>query len=565
MLALLLVVSLLPMTAMADDNPAVGTITTTTKDIGTNNGIIENNNHTVENNVAVEIPSEEGEESPPSYQYGTGRIVNNNKVVETNGTPNGGAESGRIQSNNGTVGKEGNNASGNYGTVGINQNGGKVLINQSSGVVDVNLKGGTIETNNGIVGAQSQFGDAEPTSGNCGTVETNNGKVLINQKGGTVETNAASGIVETNKNGGTIDTNYGLVGKQIGNQFVTDGDTGNFGEVTTNYGYITQNKNLVVTNGTIGNAEGYIYKNDGTVKNNASKVWDNNNKVETNNNNVENNNESGTVVTNNDYVKKNSGEVVTNNGIVETNKGIVETNNRYIGNNFGTVNTNNIDGTVHNSNTETLDDVVGTNFGEVNNWDVDKKIYYGLSWGDSVNSLNEIESFVKEGDERNLDKIASGVTRDGYKMTGYTAFERRGGADSQITGDTTKYLMNAPVWLQILWEKIVTAVEPASSGGEAVSASYNPKYIGLGSVIFINEKGYKVVEIKDDAYVVVTFDALPDEDVQDLDALYAKLFTAEQQKQIKNIGQLLDSEDVLTIFGKPGNHPVYEINKSLVE
>ena len=95
--------------------------------------------------------------------------------------------------------------------------------------------------------------------------------------------------------------------------------------------------------------------------------------------------------------------------------------------------------------------------------------------------------------------------------------------------------------------------------------SAGKRYIGLGSVIFINEKGYKVVEIKDDAYVVVTFDALPDEDVQDLDALYAKLFTPEQQKLIKNVGQLLDSEDVLAVFGTPGNHPVYEISKDLVK
>ena len=100
---------------------------------------------------------------------------------------------------------------------------------------------------------------------------------------------------------------------------------------------------------------------------------------------------------------------------------------------------------------------------------------------------------------------------------------------------------------------------------EAVPTSYNPNYIGLGSVIFINEKGYKVVEIKDDAYVVVTFDALPDEDVADLNALYAKLFTPEQQKLVKNMGQLLDSEDVLTIFGKPGNHPVFEFQKDLVK
>ena len=95
--------------------------------------------------------------------------------------------------------------------------------------------------------------------------------------------------------------------------------------------------------------------------------------------------------------------------------------------------------------------------------------------------------------------------------------------------------------------------------------SYNPNYIGLDSVIFINEKGYKVVEIKDDAYVVVTFDALPDEDVADLNALFDKLFTPEQQKLIKNMGQLLDSEDVLTIFGKPGNHPVFEFQKDLVK
>ena len=58
MLALLLVVSLLPMAALADDNPAGTTITTTTENIGTNNGTIEENNHTVENNVAVEIPSD---------------------------------------------------------------------------------------------------------------------------------------------------------------------------------------------------------------------------------------------------------------------------------------------------------------------------------------------------------------------------------------------------------------------------------------------------------------------------------------------------------------------------
>ena len=477
MLALLLVVSLLPMAAMADDNPAGTTITTTTEDIGTNNGKIENNNNTVENNVAVEKPSEEGEESPPSYQYGTGRIVNNNKVVETNGTQNGGAESGRIQSNNGTVGKEGNNASGNYGTVGINQNGGKVLINQSSGVVDMNQKGGTIETNNGIVGAQNQFGDAEPTSGNYGTVETNNGKVLINQAGGTVETNAASGIVETNKNGGTV-------------------------------------------------------------------------------------------VTNNGYVNKNSGEVVTNNRIIETNKGIVETNNRYIGNNFGTVNTNNIDGTVHNSNTKTLDDVVGTNFGEVNNCGVDGKIYYGLSWGDSVNSLNEIESFVKKGDERNLDKIASGVTRDGYKMTGYKAYERTGGKDSQITGDTTKYLMNAPVWLQILWEKIVTVVDSNEPEAKPVKAAALPSTVAaedvkVGTVVRVKGQLFRVIEMDDGSMTVVTMGKLSGKDMEDPMAFLAKYFTPEQIELLLGDPELISGALAEELFGGNTNHIVFKAASNL--
>ena len=545
MLALLLVVSLLPMAAMAEeptDNPEGKTITTTTEDIGTNNGIIENNICTVENN---------------------------NNVVETNGTQGGGTESGTIQSNNGTVGKEGNNASGNYGTVGINQNGGKVLINQSSGVVDVNLKGGTIETNNGTVGYQNPMtGDIAPTSGNCGTVETNNGKVLINQAGGTVETNAASGIVETNKNGGTIGTNYGLVGKQIGNQLVTDGDTGNFGEVTTNYGTITYNKNLVGTNGMIGNAEGYICKNDGTVKNNESSVWDNNGTVETNNNNVENNNESGTVVTNNVTVKKNSGEVVTNNGIVETNNGIVETNNRYIGKNFGTVNTNNIDGTVHNSNTKALDDVVGTNFGEVNNWYVDGKIYYGLSWGDSVNSLNKIESFVKEGDERNLDKIASGVTRDGYKMTGYKAYERMGCKDSQITGDTTKYLMNAPVWLQILWEKIVTVVDSNEPEAKPVKAAALPSTVAaedvkVGTVVRVKGQLFRVIELDDGSMTVVTMGKLSGKDMEDLTAFLAKYFTPEQIELLLGDPELISGALAEELFGGNTNHIVFKAARNL--
>ena len=155
-----------------------------------------------------------------------------------------------------------------------------------------------------------------------------------------------------------------------------------------------------------------------------------------------------------------------------------------------------------------------------------------------------------------------------------TTEENIGTNNGEIVNNNHTVENNVAVWDEALCDyKPSTGIIVNNNAGatvehnnaEAVKTSYNPKYIGLGSVIFINEKGYKVVEIKDDAYVVVSFDALPDEDVADLDALFAKLFTAEQQKLIKNVGQLLDAEDVLTIFGKPGNHPVFEVNKALVQ
>ena len=211
--------------------------------------------------------------------------------------------------------------------------------------------------------------------------------------------------------------------------------------------------------------------------------------------------------------------------------------------------------------------------------------YYG------VHALDENEEKVylgsyKEADQVTIDALNTYAKEKGYKITGIEKVEdyswrdedfvdhneaapQNGDGAEQTPGTTglPSFRISAPTRLKLLWEKIVSVVKPAASSGggaEAVPTSYNPKYIGLGSVVTINGSRYKVVEIKDDAYVVVSFDALSDEDVKDLNALYAKLFTPEQQKLIKNVGQLLDSEDVLTVFGKPGNHPVFEISKDLV-
>ena len=514
MLALLLVVSLLPMAALADDNSAETTITTTTKDIGTNNGIIENNTCTVENN---------------------------NNVVETNGTQNGGAESGRIHSNNGTVGEEGNNASGNYGTIYINKSGGNVLINQEGGVVDLNLKGGTIETNKGIVGAQSQFGDAEPTSGNFGTVETNNGKVLINQAGGTVETNAKGGIVETNKNGGAIDTNYGLVGKQIGNQFVTDGDTGNFGNVQNN-----MNGGTVVNNG-----GGTVVNNnaDGTVHNNGGKVGSNSGMVY--------NNTAGSVV----KVNEVEGHVANNSTGPDDvgNKPKVEIN-------FGTVDYGNPGG----------DDV---------------KTYYGVHYEDESKNKVYINQF-KADTEVSISDLK--ISRPGFKLAYCQAVEEYHRSDPNRFEDVTdheievdgvdrtvatrnedgsvrSFFIQAPTRLKLFWEKIVTAVAPAASNGpeaKPVKAAALPSTVAaedvkVGTVVRVKGQLFRVIEMDDTSMTVVTMGKLSKKDMEDPMAFLAKYFTPEQLELLLGDPELISGALAEELFGGNTGHIVFKAARNL--
>lgn len=169
---------------------------------------------------------------------------------------------------------------------------------------------------------------------------------------------------------------------------------------------------------------------------------------------------------------------------------------------------------------------------------------------------------ANQGTTLNRKELGKLFRKDGCEVIGYQPDswdEEKAGVENPVVYETKYKVTNPGGWLNLLWQKILP--RPAASS----ATSYNPNYIGLGSVVFLNGKGYKVVEIKDDAYVVVTIDALPDEDAADLNALFDKLFTPEQQKQVKNIAKLLDSEDVLTIFGNPGNHPVFEFQKNLVK
>ena len=536
MLALLLVVSLLPMAAMAESNT----------------------NERIEKEVTYDY-----NEATNVTNYGT--VTNNYADPRTSPAP---SITPSIKDNNGTVVNNGGSSDSDKGTVVNNNSGGTVVNNNLKGTVVNNKAGGTVENNNA---------------------------------GATVQYNNAGATVENNKVNATVKENYGLVGKVVDGELDTTGNYGNSGKVENNQ------KGGVVVNNSGGDVMNNYSSGDGTnpgVINNGGKVSANRagGTVVNNEGGYVNDNYSNGDGTNPGIIN-NGGEVNINNGTIDNLAGQVHSNNEggkilnnygIVGESFktcqsgtpndpwlptefnrGTVVTNHMSGEVTN-NTK-YGGVVEKNYGTV--YDTPGQIkatYYGLHGEDADTDTMYTEDGYQYGHEAgaevNLDDTAASYQREGYKLSRYTVWtydKDSTAADKlveQNVGDRTKYSITAPTLLKLVWEKIVTAVAPsASSGGEAVPTSYNPKYIGLGSVIFINEKGYKVVEIKDDAYVVVTFDALPDEDVQDLDALYAKLFTPEQQKLIKNVGQLLDSEDVLAVFGKPGNHPVYEINKSLVE
>ncbi|MCI7727529.1 MAG: hypothetical protein MSH58_10430 [Clostridiales bacterium] len=524
MLALLLVVSLLPMAAMASNT---------------------NHYERIEEEVTCDY-----NEAANVTNYGT---VNNNYAdPRTSPAP---SITPSIKDNNGTVVNNGGSSDSDKGTV---------VNNNSGGTVENNKPTGTVENNYGLVGKVVD-GKLDTTGnyGNSGKVENNQkGGVVVNNKDGKVENNLQGGVVVNNSGGddskGVVENNYSS------GDGTNPGVINNGGKVTSNWG------GGVVVN----NEGGYVNDNysngDGTnpgVINNGGTVNINNGTMDNYAGQVHFNNEGGKILNNYGIVGesfKTCQSGTPNDPWVPTefNKGTVVTNHM-----SGEVTNNTIHGGVVEKNYGTVYDAPGQI----------KATYYGLH-GEDENKETDTK-YTEDGyslghtagAEVNLDDTAASYQREGYKLSSYTVwtYDKTSTADEKLVeqnvGDRTKYTINAPTLLKLVWEKIVTAVASSGGGAEAVPTSYDPDYIGLGSVIFINEKGYKVVEIKDDAYVVVTFDALPDEDVQDLDALFAKLFTPEQQKLIKNVGQLLSSEDVLTVFGTPGNHPVYEISKDLVK
>lgn len=583
-LALLLVVSILPMAAMADtipDNPKDKTLDEVdfNQVMNLNEGTVEKNFGEIKRNGTVT-----GGPSSGQVNENRGKIENNYGTVGTNVR-----NAGEIESNYGTVETNNYYVTYNNGTVDTNNH----RVETNNGIVttnnrDVETNNKTVATNNGYVSVNSETGTV---GNNKYIVSKNYGQITTNDTGGTVYRIDEKGTVGTNKgtvninNGKVTVVNSGEVEKNCGTIEKNTGDVGHFSTVDPSYNS-GGNYGIIIAN------EGRVLENGGEVRvpiSTESSEYVNreyNGTIVTNVGTVIKNNENSTIQTNKDTVGDNAGTVNynfaggtvdTNNGTVDTNNGTViinavdgtvGTNNNIVRDNYGKVETNTINGVVHNKTTDNQNgqNVTGTvtnNYGTVYNFDEEKNGYVATYGVQVRNTDGGTGTGLLQAVENTVNKLADLFKRDGYKVVGYEDL-----TDESNVGETSSsdFKATRPSILSLIWKAIVKPAAPAApTVDEAVPTSYDPNYIGLGSVIYINEKGYKVVEIKDDAYVVVTFDALPDEDVADLNALYARLFTPEQQKLVKNMGQLLDSEDVLTIFGKPGNHPVYEVSKDLVK
>lgn len=534
-LALLLVVSLLPMTALAEST------------FDQNGGKIEEGqefNYNEAQNVT---------------NYGT--VTNNYADPRTSPAP---SITPSIKDNNGTVVYNGGSSDSDKGTV---------VNNNSGGTVENNNPEGTVVNNYGLVGQKDADGNliTNGSSGNSGTVKNNmtggivtnntgtvnNNSGLVTNNTGTVNNNESGGTVEIN--GGKIKTNNGTVGKKEDGQVVVG--SGNNYAISANCGTVISNNK----NGTVGTntADGKIEINNGTVG-----------------------------IYNEDYEPVpntgNYGTIGINNGTVTINgeNATVGTNNGKVVSNYGTVETNAIDGVVYNKDTfpgiasrsndngdaaapeeKPNVDGVDTNFGTVFDKTEEGTIttYYGLSWGDSVEKLNSIESFVVSGDERNLDEIANGIKRDGYKMTGYTAYSRQNGENTAIT-ETKNYFVNAPTWLQILWKKIV---KPASDEPETKTVQNNipttlsADQVKVGAYVRRGNMTFRIIEVTDNDIRVATVGKLSEKSLADMMGFLKQHLSDAQIAKIIGEPALLEQELVTYFFGDSYEHIAFRAARDL--
>lgn len=556
-LLVLLLLTSLPISAMADGETH---ITVDTENNTTSNAIIDKGvNVTTNSAPVVENNGNIGTSNAPiTTNTSTGEVGTANASVYTN---EGKVEDSKayIETNTGTV-------TDNNGR--INESSGTVVNNNSMSGIGTNTgtvtnSAGFIQTNNGQVGTVGTQGQAASTS-NTNLV---NNQAVKNEDGTYQE---GTGVVDVNygflvnngdynakdKDSGTLNTNEGIV-------------NGNYGTITTNNGHVDSNYAVITENqGEINYASG-----NSQIGTNGEDAYIsvNQGKIDTNDGTI-NVNPGGTIGTNNGTVNDFAyGKIETNNGVInECWSGSIVTENN------GTINdgkslqvvTNGITGVVNDTGASTVEN----NFGTYNC--SDGNTYLGLSWGSDTKSLTLLDGEVVKGTQKNLDEAAAkvtaaGPTRDGYKLTGYTWLTSDG---AKVT-DTANYTMNAPTWLKLLWEKIVTAVAPAPASSDepeakpvkaaAIPTTVEAEDVKVGTVVRAKGQLFKVIEMDDGSITVVTMGALSKKDMEDLMVYLAKYLTPEQIELLLGNPELISQELAAKLFGGNTNHIVFKAAKNL--
>lgn len=431
----------------------------------------------------------------------------------------------------------------NMGTVSENADGGVITTNKyETGVIETNngtvgRNEGKITINNGVVQESAAVYSDFPV--HYGHITTNNGTIIVNQ--GTISTN--NGVIENTWN---IITNNGENGNI----------TTNKGSIQNNYGTVTNNEHGIVWNhGTVEKNKEFVGTNTDTVVSNSAKVLTNAVDGE-----VNINEKTGEVTTNNGTVAENLGVIKTNTetGIVKSNEGTVNENNGTVTENEGVITNNN--GEV-SGNSETViknEGTVGVNEGVVETNDADGDIVENQGFvfsNDGSISINEADGIVTMSESGevavnagilyNAAIVADGTAPDGerfefgsdtligitygnndnethvqwietmeeiYMILNYDAVAEKLGTEKNkkfigwedefgtIYKPGDIYLDPAPLSLTALWKKIKKAV------AEKKGVFYGTKYVvienGPGSFSILGAKEETFLEVfVDDEFV----------------------------------------------------------------
>ena len=516
-LALLLVVSLLPIGAMAAEDTKAGQTVDEIKSgdtMNNNKGTVTTNNGTLKHNLSG------------------GEVVTNNKDITTNhtgGTVDTNASTGTFTENWGTVNdnsgsiktNEANPKEGKAGVVVVNNN----SIGTNKGTVETNAEGGKIETNNGTVGKKDDNGNAVAGTGNNGTIETNNGTVISNNEDGTVVTNAQGGEIETNNGTVGVVDEYETTPNGYGKPIPEDG-TGNFGNIDINNG------SLIV------------------------------------------NHEDATVGINNGDIELNYGDIDTNNDYVVWNYGTVETNTI-----DGTVwnettqdqNGQNVTGTVTNNYGTMI-----TNTGKV---DEDGRSIYKTEYGVQVqNTDGGAGTKLLQAVENTIVKLADLFKRDGYELVGYNDITPEPEYPDEDWDGPVEYALNnnpsaqelsatefhatRPSILSLIWKAIVKPAAPSGSSGEPepktvqnnIPTTLSADQVKVGAYVRQGNLLFRIIEVNDDYIRVATVPKLSEQDLADMLGFLKQHLSDAQIAKINGEPALLEQELVTYFFGGTFEH-----------